>query len=498
MAEGEASEMNKGTWPTYGDQAPSYCESWRRRNRYYHNDLEKFHTFVIPGNCSVLEIGCGTGDLLNSVRPSRGLGIDINERMVERASRKFPHLEFQIGDAESLEVRERFDYVIMSNLIGSLNDVWRAFRELEKVVHPWSRVVITYYNYLWEPFLRVGERLGFKMPTPIQNWLSLRDIANFLHVNHFEVVNKGYRLLFPKYLPFISATINNVLGKLPGIRKLGVIEYVVARPLTQAKSDGYYSCSVIIPCRNEVDYISDAVKRVPEMGRFTEIIFVDGHSSDGTVEVIEETIRQHSERAIKLIHQIPRNGEKDVFGEEYHRAPNKMLTLGKGDAVRKGFEAATGDILMILDADLTVAPEDLPKFFEAMASGKGEFINGSRLVYPLQKQAMRVLNILGNKIFSLVFTWLLEQPVGDTLCGTKALFRRDYARIKANRKFFGDFDPYGDFDLLLGAAKLNLKIVEMPVRYVRRVYGDVKISRWRHGWLLLKMSCFAIKKLKFI
>lgn len=490
--------MNRTKFPAHLDQASPSCESWRRRNWYYYNDLEKFHAFVIPPHCSVIEIGCGMGDLLNSVRPSRGLGIDIDEQMVERASLKYPDLQFQIGDAETLEVSQRFDYVIMSNLIGSLGDVWRAFREIHKIIHPWSRVVITYYNYLWEPLLRVGERLGLKMPTPIQNWLSLRDIANLLHVNHFEVVNKGYRLLFPKYVPFLSAGINNVLGKVPGIRKLGLIAYVVARPLTQTNSDTCNSCSVIIPSRNEVDYIPEAVRRVPEMGRFTEIIFVDGYSSDGTVEVIEEMIKQHPERAIKLIHQIPRNGEKDVFGEEYERAPNKMLGLGKGDAVRKGFDAATGDILMILDSDLTVAPEDLPKFYDAMASGKGEFINGSRLVYPLQKDAMRVLNILGNKIFSLVFTWLLDQPIGDTLCGTKVLFRRDYSRIKANRKFFGDFDPYGDFDLLLGAAKLNLKIVEIPVRYSRRTYGKIKISRWKHGWLLLRMSLFAMKRIKFL
>jgi glycosyltransferase involved in cell wall biosynthesis len=170
--------------------------------------------------------------------------------------------------------------------------------------------------------------------------------------------------------------------------------------------------------------------------------------------------------------------------------------IGKGDAVRKGFAAATGDVLMILDADLTVPPEDLPKFFEALTSGKGEFINGTRLVYPMERQAMRTLNHLGNKFFSLAFTWLLEQRFRDTLCGTKVLFRRDYERIAANRHYFGDFDPFGDFDLIFGASRLNLRIVEVPVRYRERTYGVTNISRFRHGWLLLRMCLVAFRKLK--
>jgi len=183
--------------------------------------------------------------------------------------------------------------------------------------------------------------------------------------------------------------------------------------------------------------------------------------------------------------------------------PDKKITLihqgngtGKGDAVRKGFATARGDVLMILDADLTVPPEDLPKFMNAITSGKGEFINGTRLVYPMEKGAMRVLNLIANKMFSLGFTWLLEQRFRDTLCGTKVIFKKDYDKIVAGRKFFGDFDPFGDFDLIFGASKLNLKIVEIPISYKERIYGSTNISRFRHGWLLLKMWFVALFKLK--
>jgi glycosyltransferase involved in cell wall biosynthesis len=225
------------------------------------------------------------------------------------------------------------------------------------------------------------------------------------------------------------------------------------------------------------------------MGSHTELIFVDGDSTDGTVEKIEELIEKHrGKKDIKLIHQVPRGSDEAHTG--------KMLKLGKGDAVRKGFDAASGDILMILDSDLTVPPSELPKFYRAMAEGRGEFINGTRLVYDMEAGAMRFLNMLANHAFSILFTWLLEQRIKDTLCGTKVLSKSDYESIRANRAYFGDFDPFGDFDLLFGAALLNLKIVEVPIRYRARTYGDIKIERWKHGLLLLRMSWIAAKKLK--
>ncbi len=233
-----------------------------------------------------------------------------------------------------------------------------------------------------------------------------------------------------------------------------------------------FSCSVIIPCHNEVDNIEDCVEKLPCIGSHTELIFVDDNSYDGTVERIEEMIEKYEgEKDIKLIRQIPH--------------------LGKGSAVRKGFDAASGDILFIYDADLTVPPEDLPKFYQPIAEGKAEFINGSRMVYPMENRAMRKLNFLANKAFSKIFTWLLEQKITDTLCGTKVLFKKDYEKIRAGRNYFGNFDPTGDFELLLGAARLNLKIVEIPVIYRARVHGDFKISRkrFKYGCLFLIM-CF--------
>jgi glycosyltransferase involved in cell wall biosynthesis len=316
--------------------------------------------------------------------------------------------------------------------------------------------------------------MRLKEPVGIQNWLSLRDVTNLLHLAGFEAITWGYRFLFPYRIPLLAAFVNRFLAKLPAIRKLCLVQYVIARPLPAHAPDAKsrYSCSVIIPTRNEVGNIAGLFERIPLMGKATELMFVDGNSTDGTVEEIERRMAEyHGPLTLRLLRQ----------GEP----------RGKADAVRKGFEAATGDILMILDSDLTMPPEELPKYYDAIATGLAELVNGCRLVYPMEKQAMRLVNYVGNKCFGMAFSWLLGQPIRDTLCGTKALWRHDYEKIKAGRVFFGDFDPFGDFDLLFGAARLARKIVDLPIRYRERAYGETKIHRWQHGWLLIRMCGIA-------
>jgi glycosyltransferase involved in cell wall biosynthesis len=234
---------------------------------------------------------------------------------------------------------------------------------------------------------------------------------------------------------------------------------------------------VVIPARNEAGNIEAAVQRTPNMGLGTEIIFIEGHSTDPTWPEIQRVAAKYPDRNIRIL---------------------KQRSKGKGGAVREAFAVATGDLLFILDADLTMPPEQLPQFYDVARSGIAEFVNGVRLVYPMEDAAMPFLNLGMNKIFGLAFSWLLGQPMKDTLCGTKVLFRTDYEAITRNRSYFGDFDPFGDFDLLFGAAKLNLKIVDLPIRYRARAYGETNIHRWRHGWLLCRMVLFAARRLKFI
>ncbi len=467
--------MKKQELISFFDRAAARRGLWRKKNSYYHRTLEDFFKSRIPSECSVLEAGCSTGDMLGKLNCAAKKGFDISAEMIKKAREKYPEISFYNDDIEELSLSEKFDIIILQDIAGLLNDVLKAFGNLHNVSHPGTKIVITYYNQMWEPVIVLAEKLGLKMSQPSQNWLDLHDLENLLFLSDFEVVEKGRFFLFPKYVPFLSDFINKLAVKCPVLNRLCLVTYIEACYLPPPVRKEF-SCSVIIPCRNEKGNIEDAVKQTPELGKGTELIFVDGSSSDGTVEKIKEMIAKYPEKDIKLIHQ--------------------GAGTGKGDAVRKAFDAASGDILMILDADLTVPPADLKKFYDAIASGKGDFINGSRLVYPMEKQAMRFLNYLGNKFFSFLFTWILGQRINDTLCGTKVLFKKDYERIKEGRKYFGDFDPFGDFDLLFGAARLGLRITELPVRYRARTYGDTKISRFTHGFLLLKMSAVAFMKFK--
>ena len=462
----------------YYNSLASKRDFWKKKSKYYQSIIEDFMSFVIPPQKKVLEVGCGTGDLLVKVQPEYGVGIDISDKMVKIASKKYPKYKFLVQDAQQINIVDRFDYIIFSDLIGNLDDVQLSLNELHKVINERSRIIITYYNFLWEQILNIATFLGLKMPQPPQNWLSNTDINNLLNICNFEIVKQGSLLLIPFNIPFLSNFINNFIAKLPGIRRLCLVQYYIVRKNPNTYSDKEFSVSVIIPARNEAGTIEQAILRIPKLGSSTEIIFIEGGSTDNTLSQIKLMIKKYEHhKDIKLVNQ-------------YH-------SKGKGDAVRKGFAKAKNDILMILDADLTVDPEALSKFYNALRLNRGDLIMGSRLVYPMEKQAMRFLNILGNMFFSSAFTFLLDQKIKDTLCGTKVLFKTDYLQIIQNRKYFGDFDPFGDCDLIFGAAKLNLKILEIPIRYRSRTYGNTNISRFKHGLLLFKMMFFAAKKFKF-
>lgn len=368
--------------------------------------------------------------------------------------------------------KPKTEYIAMVNTIGEIEDVQEFFASLRKVCLPQTKLIIIYYNYLWEPVLKLAEYFGFKKPQKAQNWLTLTDIENLLHLTDFVSIKKGQRLLLPVYVPLLSTIVNNYIARLPIINHFCLTNYIVARPIRFEQKD--YVVSIIVPARNEEGNISTVMKHLPKIGRKTEVIFVEGHSKDRTWEKILGVKKRY--RNISAY---------------------KQQGIGKADAVRLGISKAVGDIIIILDADLSVPPGDLVKFYEALSSGRGEFINGSRLVYPLEKDSMRFLNKIGNKFFSIMFSWILKARFTDTLCGTKAFFRSDYQRIQSLRKYFGDFDPFGDYELIFGATKLNLKIVEIPVRYKARTYGESNISRFTHGWLLVKMLLYAVKKFKF-
>ncbi|MCK6539906.1 MAG: bifunctional class I SAM-dependent methyltransferase/glycosyltransferase family 2 protein [Anaerolineales bacterium] len=448
-------------------------DSWQGMGKWYHRRLAEIYQFYVAPHLRVLEVGCADGRLLAQLKPAYGVGVDFSEEMIRRAKKRHPELTFIHADAHDLsQIKETFDVIILSDLVNDLWDVQRVLEQVHDLSTPRTRIILNFYSRLWQFILGAAQRLNLATTNLYQNWLTREDITSLLQLAGFETIRTSQEILFP--LP-LGGLANRFLVRFWPLNHFALSNFVIARPAPERAEEP--RVSVVVAARNEAGNIKSIFERVPQMGRETELIFVEGHSKDDTYAAIEREIASHPATPSLLL---------------------KQPGIGKADAIRAGFERASGDILMILDADLTVPPEDLPRFYEALVSGKGEFINGVRLVYPMEREAMRTLNFIGNKFFSMAFSWLLGQSIKDTLCGTKVLWKKDYELIKANRSYFGDFDPFGDFDLIFGAAKLNLKIIDLPIRYRERTYGTTNISRWRHGALLFRMVAFAARRIKFV
>jgi len=339
--------------------------------------------------------------------------------------------------------------VVLDNVIGDIPDLQAYFQNLKENINLDTRLLISYHNPSWEPILNLASKLGLRKKAGLQNWLDQEDLKNILSLSGFEVIKSQKRFY-------------------------GITTITTAKPISTSRSiKEESSVSIIVPARNEEGNIPKIIPSIPRFGKWQEIIFVEGHSKDKTWEKIKA-------QKVKF--------EKDKF-----RSVKifKQKGKGKADATWLGLGKAKGDILMIYDADRTVPAKDLPKFYNVLAWGLGDFANGSRLVYPMEGDAMQGLNKIGNQFFSKLFTWILGQHFKDTLCGTKAFYRKDYLNFKRTKT-----DPFGDFDLIFGAIRNNLKVVEVPIRYKERVYGATNINRFRHGILLFKMVYLALVEFK--
>lgn len=456
-------------------------EYWRSKNSSYYEADTNFMRFLVPPGKRILELGCGRGSMLAALAPTYGVGVDFSETSVALARERYPHLHFLVGDVENPEtlrsIKGPFDYILIADAIGMFESIDDTLRIVNQHCTAETRLIISYYSHLWEPILKLGEWLKLKSRQPKINYIATADFLNLMDLADFEVIRDERRQLLPKRLLGIGSLINRFVAPLPGIRRLCLRTYLVGRAVMKFP-DRQFSASIVIPCRNERGNIENAILRMPRFTAKQEIIFVEGNSSDGTYEECERI--------------------RDAYKEQWDIKVLRQDGKGKGDAVRKGFDAATGDVLMILDADLTMPPELLPKYHALIETGKAEFVNGTRLVYPMEDEAMRPLNLFANRCFAYLFSYLVNTRLTDTLCGTKVLLRKDYETLARERAYFGDFDPFGDFDLIFGAAKQNLKIIETPIHYKARTFGETQISRFRDGWLLLKMVWFAYRKLKAI
>lgn len=467
-------EELRSTIKSKNDSLASKRANWIKANPYYYRQLIKSLKFIIEEDAKVLHVRCSTGFILDALKPKYGVGIDDSALQIAEAKKNYPHLTFLNQTTENIQLNEKFDYILLTS-IEDIVDVKAVFDSLNNCCHAHTRLIIVNYNFLWNSFVKLAEALKLKIPQNLHNWISTGDLNNMLvHSGYEKIVNRRF-LLIPYNIPLISYLFNRFVARLPFFRHFTMLRITIARQDVIENINP--TVSIIIPCKNEAGNVEDAVKRIPMMGKHTEIIFCDDKSTDGTPEKVRELMLQYPDKDIRLV---------DGPG------------ICKSENVWTGFDAAKGDILMILDADLTVIPEELPYFYEAITKNRGDFINGSRLVYPMHDEAMRFFNVVGNKFFSLAFSYILDTNIKDTLCGTKVLWKKDFEKIKKLRGSWGLQDRWGDYELIFGAAKTNLKHIDLPVHYYERVYGETKMkNRLKNGWIMLKMSWFALMRFKF-
>ncbi len=483
MSTEELKFSNKDLIKKHFNKLASSRSFWIKKSKgFYSEDIIAMKELV-PEGSKILEIGCGDGHLISSLNPSFGMGIDISINMIKQAKEKHKHIKFIHADIEDKNIvnniNKIFDYIIISDTIGYFQDIEKTLDSLHILCSSDTRLIVAYYSPFWEPILNLAVKLKLKMPELPKMLLNGSEVSSLLESSTFETVKKQNKIIFPFKVLGLGRIVNRYMSCLPIFSYFCIRNYVIARSLKVIKQDLPKSASVIIPCRNEKGNIRSAIERLPLFTNDIEIIFIEGHSQDGTWSEIKNVMK-----------------DKKFKNKGFTIKAFQQKGKGKADAVFSAFNKASKDVLIILDGDLTVPPEDIPKFWNKIASGEAEYINGTRLIYPMENEAMRFLNYIANKIFSILFTWLLGQRYTDTLCGTKVIRKKHYISAMKRNKEFGDFDPFGDFFIIFGASRLNLKMIEVPIRYRARQYGETQISRFSHGFLLVKMVIFAFFKLK--
>jgi SAM-dependent methyltransferase len=448
--------------------APAY-PALKARNRFYHAFLARWCRRMVAEGQKVLDVGCGRGDVLAAVRPREGVGVDLSSAMVACARADHPELTFVAEGIEEFRGDESFDAALCVNTLEYAWDAGEVLRSVHAALRDNGRILITAANPVWSPLFRVASALGMRIPDSRRLFITSRDLMNLLEMHGFEVVYEQMHLAIPKWVPLISTAVNFVVSRIPGLRLLSSTQFVVARKLPTARRE--YSVSIIIPCHNERENVGACARSVRPLGSSTEVVFVDDGSSDGTAEAVRAVAASGTATVpVRLVSYSPRRG--------------------KGRAVMAGIEAAAGDIVVIVDADLSTHPDELEPLYEAFATGRAEFVNGTRFMYPMEGRAMRWANYMGNRAFTILVSTIMERRVSDTLCGTKAFFRRDYGHFTMGR------DPWGDYDLLFGAAEMRLVLRELPVHYRERAAGASKMKALRHTINLLKMCAIGVRQIK--
>lgn len=430
---------------------------WKKRNNYYYSLLKGFFKKHIPAGSSVVEFGCATGDILASCQPKRGLGIDLSEAFVELARKKHPQYQFIAADAEKFSGEEKFDFCIMSDLLDHVSDIPAVIERAHEILKPGGKLIISTINPLWNPVFGVLERLHMKMPEGPHCFIPNRFIEFFCQMNGFKTT-KGALIFIPVRIPLISPLLNKIMPRVPVILETCWVQTLVAQKLQGPQKKT--SCTILITVYNEEKNIEACIRRIPALNREYEILVVNDGSTDATASIVDKLQREFKDLRMISFEQ------------------NK----GKAIAVEKGIEEARKDAVVILDADMAVAPEEIPLFLEPLDTNVADFVNGTRLVYDMEKKAMAQIRRIANYTLALMFSAVIKCRITDTLCGTKAFLKKNFMGIKISE------ERWGDLVLLCAASSKGLRIAEIPISYHTRIAGESKMRFFSDGALFMRYT----------
>lgn len=439
---------------------------WKEKNWYYHNQLKQIFKDVIKENSKVLQIGYGLGDILAALYPKKGVSFDDDKDILAISRRRYPIFKFTDFNFNKNKVNDKFDYVIYPNSLEHFDDIQTVFENVYPALSRSSKVVVASVNPRWEQIFYILEKLKLKRPESSRNWLRIENIKNLLEVSGYKVIDSGFRIILPVSIPLISGIINKVIRNIKILSRFCVEQFVVAQKETFSINNNL-SCSVVIPTYNQAELLEYCIESIPNVGKKMQIVVVDDASSDRTEQVMKSLSKKH--------HNIKYIRNERPQGEE------KSLKIG--------IESVDLDIILTYDAKMSIPSSELVRFYNVLASKRADFVSGMRFIYPLEGQRLRQLTIIGNIIFSYLYSLFLNQRVFDPLCSIKGFYKKNYSKIKiSNNNTL--------LDLLIKAAENKAKILEIPVHYSLESYLENKPHTLARLGILTKGVFYGIWRLK--
>lgn len=357
----------------------------------------------------------------------------------------------------------KYDCIVLSDMFEVNDDILGLLKLLKKNLNNDGTILLTSITPIWDGVLSILEMLNLKNKSKKRSYIHLNKLSAVLDTINFQITGKRTRQYFPFKLFYFGNIINNFLEIILYFFNFGIRSYFTIKEIEDTAEKDVLSKTIIVPAKNEEGNLNELINRIPYLGNNVEVIISCGISNDNTLGMAKSL--KSDNFIIKVIEQTSK---------------------GKANAVWEACEQSSNDLIAILDADLSVDPEELSSFFELIETKKCDFVNGTRLIYSMEKGSMRFINNFGNRLFQYVVSKIIRLPLTDSLCGTKVFKKNLYEKIKKWQSVVKIKDPFGDFDLLFAAAYSSQKIVEYPIHYRARKYGTTQIRRFKDGFKLIK------------